>query len=154
MCPGSVRNFKEVYRLFLLIARLLQTERDKCIHLNYQTFHIGSKEICQFLFLVCFICFLAVNNNDYKQPRYYLKFLSDSGHSDRVNSRFEFQVWHYNQSKTLTTAPVDSDTLTYLINMHACLTILDFFSTLHALIVCLHAELFFNFFPPSTLNTS
>ena len=29
-------------------------------------------------------------------------------------------------------------TLTYLINVHARLTILDFFSTLHALIVCLH----------------
>ena len=30
-------------------------------------------------------------------------------------------------------------TLTYLINMHACLTILDFFSTQHGLIVCFHA---------------
>ena len=29
--------------------------------------------------------------------------------------------------------------LTYLINVHARLTILDFFSTLHALIVCLYA---------------
>ena len=28
--------------------------------------------------------------------------------------------------------------LTYLINVHARFTILDFFSTLHALIVCLH----------------
>ena len=38
-----------------------------------------------------------------------MKFLRDSGHSDRVNLRFKFQVWHYNQSTTLTTALVDSD---------------------------------------------
>ena len=70
------------------------------------------------------------------------------------------------------TAITRVSTLTYLLNMHARLTILDFFSTLHALIVRMPARLtifqffstlhtkympacltiFQNFLPPSSLN--